>query len=69
MVKYDCHGKTYNEVIDELENWLLIHYSETPFVIITGNSDEMKKVVMNELDALDFKYGVPIDNNGIIKVF
>ena len=69
MVKYDCHGKTYNEVIDELENWLLIHYSETPFVIITGNSDEMKKIVMNELDTLDFKYGIPTDNNGVIKVF
>ena len=69
MHTYDCHGKTYDEVMDELENWLLIHHSETPFEIITGNSNEMKKIVMDQLEELDFKFGVPADNNGMIKVF
>lgn len=69
MVTYDCHGKTHSEVLDELENWLCIHYAEAPFEIITGNSKEMKEIVMAQLEELDFKYGVPADNNGIIKVF
>ena len=69
MVTYYCHGKTYDEVLDELENWLCIHYAEAPFEIITGNSEEMKQIVMNQLEELDFKYGVPADNNGMIKVF
>ena len=69
MVTYDCHGKTHSEVLDELENWLCIHYGDAPFEIITGNSNEMKEIVMTQLDELDFKYGVPADNNGVIKVF
>ena len=69
MVTYDCHGKTHSEVLDELENWLCIHYAEAPFEIITGNSNEMKEIVMAQLDELDFKYGIPADNNGVIKVF
>ena len=69
MVTYDCHGKTYDEVLDELENWLCIHYAEAPFEIITGNSEQMKQIVMNQLEDLDFNYGVPVNNNGVIKVF
>ena len=68
-ISYDCHGKTHDEVIDELENWLLIHYADAPFEIITGNSNEMKEIVINELEQLGFKYGVPANNNGMIKVF
>jgi len=69
MTKYDCHGKTYEEVIDELENWLCLHYADAPFEIITGNSEQMKQIVINQLEELDFKYGIPADNNGMIKVF
>jgi len=69
MINYDCHGKTHTEVIDELENWLCIHYADAPFEIITGNSNEMKEIVMAQLDELGFQYGVPANNNGMIKVF
>ena len=69
MQTYDCHGKTHYEVMDELENWLCINYADAPLEIITGNSNEMKEIVMKQLDELDFKYGVPADNNGMIKVF
>jgi predicted RNase H-like HicB family nuclease len=69
MHTYDCHGKTYDEVLDELENWLCIHYADAPFEIITGNSEQMKQLVMDQLEELDFNYGVPANNNGVIKVF
>lgn len=66
---YDCHGKTYDEVIDELENWLIIHHNEGDMCeIITGQSDEMRKVCANTLNFLGMQFAVPTNNLGKIIV-
>jgi hypothetical protein len=66
---YDCHGKTYLLVKEEFENWLLLNQSNLPIEVITGNSDDMKRIIMNVLEFYDFDYYIPPTNNGMIKVF
>jgi hypothetical protein len=50
----DLHGLSYNDaeraVID------FVAKEDTPFQIITGNSNAMKKVVIEVLDSYDFYY-------------
>jgi hypothetical protein len=68
-MSYDCHGKTHEQVKNEFENWLLINQANTPLEIITGNSQDMKRIIINILEFYDFHYGIPPTNQGMIKVF
>lgn len=66
---YDCHGKTYDEVDDELENWLIIHHNSGDMCeIITGKSDEMRKVCITTLEILGMPFAIPSNNTGMIVV-
>ena len=49
MLKIDLHGFTYSKVKDILPNWLINNYNQgvDDFEIITGNSEQMKRIVKN----------------------
>ena len=66
---YDCHNKTYFEVSEEFENWLLLNSSKTPIDVITGNSENMKRLVLEYIKKHSFQYSVPLYNNGMIIVY
>ena len=68
MKKYDCHGKTYDKVKDEFENWVLLYYSNRPLEVITGNSVKMQNIVKNILKEHNIKYDTPWYNLGTIIV-
>jgi len=62
----DLHGLKHIEVEDEVENFILIN--EPPFKIITGKSDEMRRMVKNMLDYYEYNYYIPAHNAGEIIV-
>lgn len=68
MPTFDCHGLTYLEIEDKFENWLLLNSRDLPLEVITGHSDQMKKIVKKYLDKHDFMYQVPSHNPGTIIV-
>jgi hypothetical protein len=63
---YDCHNKNYFQVVDELENWILTNQFSTPLHIITGNSNNMRELALQEILKLKFNYQIPIYNPGMI---
>ena len=66
MNELDLHGLKHIEVEDEVENFILIN--EPPFKIITGKSDEMRRMVKNMLDYYEYNYYIPAHNAGEIIV-
>lgn len=65
---FDCHGKTYYEVEDAFENWILLNSTKLPVDVITGDSEQMRKIIRKCLDKHNFQYNVPYWNNGMITV-
>ena len=70
MVEIDLHGLTHEEVKDDLENKLLLHYNmgNFPIRVITGNSLMMKKILSTALENLRFKKSSINTHNGSIVV-
>ena len=70
MVEIDLHGLTHEEVKQDLENRLLLHYNRGTFPIrvITGNSLLMKKIVSRAIENLKFKESSINTHNGSIVV-
>ncbi len=70
MVELDLHGKTHEEVRENLESRLLMHYNRGTFPIrvITGNSLMMKKIVSTAISNLKFKESKINTHNGSIVV-
>ena len=70
MTEIDIHVQTHDQVKQDLENTLLIHYNkgEFPIRIITGNSLMMKKIVSTALEKLRFKESTINTHNGSIIV-
>jgi hypothetical protein len=66
MNELDLHGLKHIEVEDEVENFILIN--EPPFKIITGKSDEMRRMVKKLLDYYEYDYYIPAHNAGEIIV-
>ena len=64
--QYDCHGKTYAKVSDDIENWVLLHYNNRPLEVITGNSPKMQSVIKKVLKAHKISYLIPSYNLGMI---
>lgn len=63
----DLHGMVHRDIDDILENHCYLNIP--PFKIITGNSNKMKKKVINFLDKNNFKYmSGDIYNQGYINV-
>ncbi len=70
MVELDLHGLTHEEVKQDLENKILLHYNmdNFPIRIITGNSLMMKKIVSTAIENLRFKESSINTHNGSIVV-
>ena len=70
MVELDLHGLTHEEVKQDLENKILLHYNmdNFPIRIITGNSLIMKKIVSTAIENLRFKESSINTHNGSIVV-
>tara|TARA_Y100001938_G_C7957190_1_gene362331 strand:+ start:277 stop:480 length:204 start_codon:yes stop_codon:yes gene_type:complete len=55
MIKeLDLHGVRHSEVDCKVENFILLE--EKPIRIITGNSDEMRRLVINVLERHRMNY-------------
>ena len=55
MIKeLDLHGVRHHEVDWKVENFVLLE--EKPIRIITGNSDEMRRLVINVLERHHMNY-------------
>lgn len=52
--RLDLHGIKHRDVEVLVEEFVLLN--KPPLTIITGNSNEMKKIVLMVLDRHDFKY-------------
>lgn len=62
MEELDLHGLKHHEVEDQVEDFIL--RANTPFRIITGNSEEMRRMVVRLLDYYEFKFHTPAHNAG-----
>ena len=56
MRKLDLHGVRHGEVQILLEDFILENQNYLPIKIITGNSEKMKRIVTNVLNAHGFQY-------------
>ena len=67
----DLHGLTHDEALLETEAFLFetsVHRGGT-VTIVTGNSHRLQeKIIKQILDVYDFKFYIPSDNLGVIKV-
>jgi hypothetical protein len=68
MKELDLHGLSRIEVRDIVENFVLLHSTELPIRIITGNSNHMRNLTTNILDKHKFTYNIPVHNPGEIIV-
>jgi DNA-nicking Smr family endonuclease len=66
MRELDLHGLKHNEVEDEVEDFIIS--STPPFRIITGKSEEMRRMVKKLLDHYEFNFYIPAHNAGEIIV-
>jgi hypothetical protein len=65
----DLHGVKHSEVEKRLEEFYFWKgKGNDESIIITGDSPEMKKMVLKFLDVNDFSYLTPLHNPGIIEV-
>ena len=63
----DLHGVPHAEVEMFLENFFFIG-NVVKGTVITGNSKEMKNIVLDWLDQHDFHYYVSPENSGRVEV-
>jgi DNA-nicking Smr family endonuclease len=63
----DLHGVPHADVEMFLENFFFLG-DIVQGTVITGNSKEMKNIVLNWLDQHDFHYYVPTGNSGRVEV-
>ena len=69
MSTLDLHGTRHADVRDKLTHFFFWEYPNcSEYVIITGNSIKMKKIVINWLEKHKYCYYIPSYNLGIIKV-
>ena len=70
MVEIDLHGLKHQEVKQDLENKILLHYNmgNFPIRVITGNSLLMRKIVVRAIENLKFKESNINTHNGSIVV-
>ena len=64
----DLHGIKHSQVEDKLIEFLFVKQN-TPCVIITGNSQRMKDIVLKFLDLHQYNYYIPSHNLGEIQVW
>lgn len=62
----DLHGERHYEASNLILDFVLRYQDEIPLIIICGNSNQMIKIVINELSKKSIKYSSP--RFGIIRV-
>ena len=62
----DLHGTKHSDVHNEILDFTYRYQDQLPLIIICGNSNEMIKIVSNELERNSFNYSSP--RFGIIRV-
>ena len=68
MKELDLHGVFHSEVRDKVENFVLLHSTQLPIRIITGDSTRMRNLTINILERHKFTYHIPPYNHGEIIV-
>ncbi len=68
MKELDLHGIFHRDVRDKVENFVLLHSTELPIRIITGDSYRMRNLTVNILNKHKFTYDIPAHNPGEIIV-
>lgn len=66
MMTVDLHGVRHHEVADKVISACAIH--ETPFIIITGNSDVMKRLVSEAASQMGLMTRDAINNPGRVVI-
>lgn len=64
----DLHGMRHADVDAFVENYLLLNHGST-IEIITGNSAEMKRIVLSVIDRHGFKHHTLPWNSGMLIVY
>ena len=65
----DLHGVTHADAFIMVENYVMDYQNELPLKIITGNSDQMKSIVIQCLKSHNFKFHIGDEfNKGYIVV-
>ena len=64
----DLHGLKHSQVEDKLIEFLFVKRTN-PCVIITGNSQRMRDIVLEFLDFHNYNYYIPSHNLGEIQVW
>ena len=54
--KLDLHGVKHADVEVLVENFIFKYQEDLPIKIVTGNSNAMKKIVINVLNKHNFSY-------------
>ncbi len=67
MKTVDLHGVKHRDVLNKL--LLCINEWNTPFIVITGNSTEMKKEVIKAVGQFDLLARDSINNSGRMIVY
>jgi len=63
----DLHGAFYPEVEDKLVDFFFWEENKEG-IIVTGQSHEMQKMVIDWLEEYDYNYHIPYNNEGRIIV-
>jgi len=67
MTTIDLHGVRYRDVYGKLERVCM--NTDTPFVVITGNSKTMKDIVAQVAQQFGFFIEDKLGNNGRVVVY
>ena len=67
MKVIDLHGIRYRDVYGALES--VLTQSDVPFVVITGNSSQMKRIVTEIVRTFDLSTREQIGNAGRLIVY
>lgn len=65
----DLHGLDHNKALKKVEETLLLNqiYKNKTVEIVTGKSTLLQNKIIRELlDAYEFDYYIPANNNGVI---
>lgn len=66
----DLHGLTHSAASLKVENYVLTNQDKLPMKIITGDSDKMKKIVIDFTKKFKFKIQLGEGNNkGFISIY
>ncbi len=69
MSTLDLHGTRHTEVKDKLTRYFFWDKpGHKQYTIITGNSKKMQEIVFKWLDKHEYKYYIPYNNLGEIKI-